>query len=201
MLHSTEFTGMHATACDRTSDSATCRNPRCGSTCDTSKDFRTPWSSKSFWSSLRCQTGCPVHSSMRVQICAPNTVLIHKQSSCRFSPDKKIRANRKLRVASWGFIAPLKRVQHGCTVAVRAGAQATYEWTGFDQFSSLDDRKNEGPLPLPLLTSPKRIVLLRHGQSTWNAEGRIQGSTDFAVLSEKGKKQAQTACDMVRFCL
>jgi len=32
---------------------------------------------------------------------------------------------------------------------------------------------------------------VRHGQSTWNAEGRVQGSTDQSVLTEKGLRQAQ----------
>jgi broad specificity phosphatase PhoE len=37
---------------------------------------------------------------------------------------------------------------------------------------------------------------VRHGQSTWNAEGRIQGSTDFAVLTDKGEAQAETTRQM-----
>lgn len=36
----------------------------------------------------------------------------------------------------------------------------------------------------------KRIVLLRHGQSSWNDEGRVQGSSDESVLSELGEMQA-----------
>ena len=36
------------------------------------------------------------------------------------------------------------------------------------------------------------LVLLRHGESTWNAEGRFAGSTDVA-LSEKGRVQAHAA--------
>ena len=41
-------------------------------------------------------------------------------------------------------------------------------------------------------------MLVRHGQSTWNAEGRIQGSSDVSVLTEKGKKQAREAAELVR---
>ena len=33
----------------------------------------------------------------------------------------------------------------------------------------------------------------RHGQSTWNAEGRIQGSSDLSVLTPKGESQAETS--------
>lgn len=43
-----------------------------------------------------------------------------------------------------------------------------------------------------------RFVLVRHGQSTWNAEGRIQGSSDVSVLTEKGKRQAREAAELVR---
>ena len=45
------------------------------------------------------------------------------------------------------------------------------------------------------------MVLVRHGQSTWNAEGRIQGSSNAAVLTEKGKSQALKAANYVRGCL
>ena len=45
---------------------------------------------------------------------------------------------------------------------------------------------------------PVRFVLVRHGQSTWNAEGRIQGSSDISVLTEKGKRQAKEAAELVR---
>ena len=67
-----------------------------------------------------------------------------------------------------------------------------FTWKGSDDFTHLDDRKDANPLPLPRLTESKRVVLVRHGQSTWNAEGRIQGSTDFAELTDKGRAQADT---------
>ncbi|CAN0916653.1 Probable 2-carboxy-D-arabinitol-1-phosphatase [Linum grandiflorum] len=47
--------------------------------------------------------------------------------------------------------------------------------------------------PFPPIKSSKRVVLVRHGQSTWNAEGRIQGSSDFSVLTKKGESQAETS--------
>uniref|UniRef100_A0A803N028 2-carboxy-D-arabinitol-1-phosphatase n=1 Tax=Chenopodium quinoa TaxID=63459 RepID=A0A803N028_CHEQI len=43
----------------------------------------------------------------------------------------------------------------------------------------------------------KRVVLVRHGQSTWNAEGRIQGSSNFSVLTTKGEAQAETSRQML----
>ena len=61
----------------------------------------------------------------------------------------------------------------------------------------VDDRQALPPLPLPALARPARVVLVRHGQSTWNAEGRIQGSTDHSVLTEKGKEQARVSGEML----
>lgn len=49
----------------------------------------------------------------------------------------------------------------------------------------------------PPLKVAKRVVLVRHGQSTWNAEGRIQGSSDFSVLTKKGESQAETSRQML----
>ncbi|XP_024527953.1 probable 2-carboxy-D-arabinitol-1-phosphatase isoform X1 [Selaginella moellendorffii] len=50
---------------------------------------------------------------------------------------------------------------------------------------------------LPSIQAPKRVVLVRHGQSTWNEVGRIQGSSDFAVLTPKGEIQAETSRQML----
>jgi len=49
----------------------------------------------------------------------------------------------------------------------------------------------------PPLKVAKRVVLVRHGQSTWNAEGRIQGSSNFSVLTKKGESQAETSRQML----
>lgn len=78
--------------------------------------------------------------------------------------------------------------------------ESTFHWQGADQFTELDDRRDAQPLALPVVSAPLRVVLVRHGQSTWNASGRIQGSTDFAVLTPKGEAQADTTRQMVR-CL
>jgi broad specificity phosphatase PhoE len=46
-----------------------------------------------------------------------------------------------------------------------------------------------------------RLYLVRHGETEWNAEGRLQGQTDIG-LSEKGQRQAQAVArrlDGVRF--
>ncbi|MBA0789571.1 hypothetical protein Gotri_000084 [Gossypium trilobum] len=41
------------------------------------------------------------------------------------------------------------------------------------------------------LSSPKKVILVRHGLSTWNEEGRVQGSSNLSVLTEDGVKQAE----------
>jgi probable phosphoglycerate mutase len=63
--------------------------------------------------------------------------------------------------------------------------------------SALTHVQDVPPLRLPAISTRKRVVLVRHGQSTWNAEGRIQGSSDFSELTTKGMAQAETTRDMV----
>ncbi len=36
-----------------------------------------------------------------------------------------------------------------------------------------------------------RVIILRHGQSTYNSQGRIQGRSDLSVLTEKGRADAE----------
>lgn len=84
----------------------------------------------------------------------------------------------------------------------QTAAALTWCWQGSDEFTPLDDRKNLPPLPLPsthLQNNPNlRIVLVRHGQSTWNARNRIQGSSDFSVLTEEGVWQAHSASQLLQ---
>lgn len=37
-----------------------------------------------------------------------------------------------------------------------------------------------------------RVIILRHGQSSFNSQGRIQGRSDLSVLTEKGQQDAKT---------
>ncbi|CAH8362435.1 unnamed protein product [Eruca vesicaria subsp. sativa] len=64
-----------------------------------------------------------------------------------------------------------------------------------------DQRKEKTTMCLSSSSSPKtttkRVVLVRHGQSTWNEEGRIQGSSDFSVLTNKGESQADISRQML----
>ncbi|MQL79371.1 hypothetical protein Taro_011820 [Colocasia esculenta] len=54
-----------------------------------------------------------------------------------------------------------------------------------------------GLAAFPSIPLAKRVVLVRHGQSTWNEEGRIQGSSDYSVLTSKGESQAETSRQML----
>ncbi len=121
------------------------------------------------------------------------------------------------RMACSSRLSALPRVTPGARLQRRARSVAPRHrphaaWT--DEFTSLDDRKDAPPLPLPPLSSPRRVVLVRkherftgaacvppaerasaraqvrHGQSTWNAEGRIQGSSDLSELTEKARAGA-----------
>ena len=44
----------------------------------------------------------------------------------------------------------------------------------------------------------KSITLVRHGQSTWNEQGRIQGSSNISVLTELGESQALKAGEYLK---
>jgi len=44
---------------------------------------------------------------------------------------------------------------------------------------------------------PFQLHLVRHGQSTWNVEGRLQGQTSHPELTDVGRAQAQTAADLL----
>ncbi|OVA07778.1 Histidine phosphatase superfamily [Macleaya cordata] len=42
-----------------------------------------------------------------------------------------------------------------------------------------------------LLSSSKKVTLVRHGLSSWNDESRIQGSSNLSILTDTGAKQAE----------
>ncbi|KAJ1490939.1 histidine phosphatase superfamily [Baffinella frigidus] len=54
-----------------------------------------------------------------------------------------------------------------------------------------DERKARCAADPEEVQTGKSWLLLRHGQTNFNAEGRIQGSTDFSRLSEEGARQAK----------
>ncbi|XP_020592975.1 probable 2-carboxy-D-arabinitol-1-phosphatase isoform X2 [Phalaenopsis equestris] len=75
-------------------------------------------------------------------------------------------------------------------VPTRNGTEIHFPVTGgaydFRGATSLSDE---------LLSSSKRVTLLRHGLSSWNEESRIQGSSNLSVLTEIGAKQAEKCRD------
>ncbi|XP_050222473.1 probable 2-carboxy-D-arabinitol-1-phosphatase [Mercurialis annua] len=42
-----------------------------------------------------------------------------------------------------------------------------------------------------LLSSSKKVTLVRHGLSSWNLEGRVQGSSNLSILTDTGVRQAE----------
>src|SRR3954447_2263287 len=52
--------------------------------------------------------------------------------------------------------------------------------------------ENIGRVMLP----PDRLILVRHGESTWNAEERLQGQLD-PPLSERGREQSRALAGIV----
>ncbi|XP_020097997.1 uncharacterized protein LOC109716824 isoform X3 [Ananas comosus] len=46
-----------------------------------------------------------------------------------------------------------------------------------------------------LLSSAKKVTLVRHGLSSWNEESRVQGSSDLSILTETGAMQAERCCN------
>ncbi|KAL8460434.1 hypothetical protein ACS0TY_032100 [Phlomoides rotata] len=57
--------------------------------------------------------------------------------------------------------------------------------------SAYDFDRATTSLSQKLLSSPKKVTIVRHGLSTWNKEGRVQGSSDLSVLTEAGIAQAE----------
>ncbi|KAF7803459.1 putative 2-carboxy-D-arabinitol-1-phosphatase [Senna tora] len=64
---------------------------------------------------------------------------------------------------------------------------AVFSLTG----GAYDFEKATTSLTNELISSSKKVTLIRHGLSTWNAESRIQGSSDLSILTEIGEKQAE----------
>ncbi|KAL5772433.1 hypothetical protein ACOSP7_012033 [Xanthoceras sorbifolium] len=56
---------------------------------------------------------------------------------------------------------------------------------------AIDFQRATTSLTQKLLSSPKKVTLVRHGLSSWNDEGRVQGSSNLSVLTEIGVRQAE----------
>ncbi|KEH36547.1 phosphoglycerate mutase [Medicago truncatula] len=90
---------------------------------------------------------------------------------------------------------PLTRRIHCSTSTSTSYPAATDKLPNSIDFSvtggAYDFTKATTSLTNELITSSKKVTLLRHGLSTWNAESRIQGSSDLSVLTEAGVEQAE----------
>lgn len=126
--------------------------------------------------SQRVPAACPLHCS--------------SYRAAKFAPRSRSNAKGPHRGASGG------RMRAAPAVSTET-EEDTYTWTGEDEFDKLKDRVDAPPLPLPVIREAKRVALVRHGQSTWNAQGRVQGSSDISYLTKKGESQAETTRQMV----
>jgi broad specificity phosphatase PhoE len=50
----------------------------------------------------------------------------------------------------------------------------------------------------PNETYTHKVLLVRHGESDWNARGLIQGHSDVPRLTERGRTQARAAAELLR---
>jgi broad specificity phosphatase PhoE len=48
--------------------------------------------------------------------------------------------------------------------------------------------------------APATLYFVRHGQSTWNVEHRVQGQTAHVPLTPEGRRQARMAAGLLRQC-
>ncbi|MED6107999.1 hypothetical protein PIB30_019403, partial [Stylosanthes scabra] len=76
---------------------------------------------------------------------------------------------------------------HEVTPSEKLPTRIDFSLTG----GAYDFTKGTTSLTDDLIASPKKVMILRHGLSTWNSESRIQGSSDLSVLTEAGEKQAE----------
>ena len=115
------------------------------------------------------------------------TRMVPRQQGCHVSPQTTPHAGMMCRTAQLSHVAK----------ALSNSEADDYIWPGHDAFDAEGDRQDEPPLPLPRLRTGKTITLVRHGQSQWNASGRIQGSCDLSLLTDKGRDQAEAARQQV----
>ncbi|GAX78478.1 hypothetical protein CEUSTIGMA_g5917.t1 [Chlamydomonas eustigma] len=92
----------------------------------------------------------------------------------------------------------IRRLFQNNSVAAERTANRPWIWTGSDEYTPLNDRTDAPPLLLPTILTETRVAIVRHGQSTWNAESRVQGSSDLSVLTEKGRAQAEATRAMLQ---
>ncbi|RYR36015.1 hypothetical protein Ahy_A10g051077 isoform B [Arachis hypogaea] len=103
--------------------------------------------------------------------------------SSPFSSSFKVQPLRTPPISSF----PIRCSSHEVTPSEKLPTRINLSLTG----GAYDFIKGTTSLTNELIASPKKVMILRHGLSTWNAESRIQGSSDLSVLTEDGEKQAE----------
>ncbi|KAL3522271.1 hypothetical protein ACH5RR_015105 [Cinchona calisaya] len=89
---------------------------------------------------------------------------------------------------------PCSTVRILCSSSSSPNLQITTEKFGNDASltgGAYDFEKATTSLTKKLLFTPKNVTLVRHGLSTWNEEGRVQGSSNLSTLTETGVAQAE----------
>ncbi|KAK2644038.1 hypothetical protein Ddye_019233 [Dipteronia dyeriana] len=56
---------------------------------------------------------------------------------------------------------------------------------------AIDFQRATTSLTQKVLSAPKKVTLVRHGLSSWNDEGRVQGSSNLSILTEIGVRQTE----------
>ena len=84
------------------------------------------------------------------------------------------------------------RAQPSAPELIQVAPPFSHVVTGGRLGSEGSSRSLVPPEKLPL-SSDKQVVLVRHGMSNWNVEGRIQGSSDEPELTEFGVEQVRAA--------
>ncbi|KAL8268196.1 hypothetical protein R6Q59_001994 [Mikania micrantha] len=87
------------------------------------------------------------------------------------------------------FYTPRFRIQ--CSSSASELTLTTVGDNGSVTGGAYDFSKATTSLTRKLLSSPKKVTLVRHGLSSWNDENRIQGSSNLSMLTETGIMQAE----------
>ncbi|GJP62938.1 hypothetical protein CLOP_g20001 [Closterium sp. NIES-67] len=109
------------------------------------------------------------------------------------APVLQRRAVSRASSAAWGTLGSGGNVAASATASTVAETATEVRDAG----SAPQSAPNLAGFEFPVIKEAKRVVLVRHGESTWNATGRIQGSSDFSVLTAKGESQAETSRQML----
>lgn len=119
-------------------------------------------------------------STLRGRCCCPPSERSVDATCVRAAADEP-----KLSFGATTGLAPVSVIGNGAGNGASKVAETSW-FTG----GATDFRRATAPLVPKRMSNAKTVMLVRHGLSSWNAEGRVQGSSDKSVLSEVGCAQA-----------